>query len=60
MCGRYGLPEDHPMMIDAFDIKTDLRRDIDWNALMPRYNVAPTDQVPVVYQQDGARGLAGC
>ena len=57
MCGRYGLPEDHPMMIDAFDIKTDLRRDIDWNALMPRYNVAPTDQVPVIYQKEGARVL---
>ena len=30
MCGRYGLPDDHQLMLDAFDIKTDLRQDIDW------------------------------
>ena len=57
MCGRYGLPEDHPVMMDAFDIKTDLRRDIDWKALMPRYNVAPADQVPVIYQKENDRVL---
>ena len=39
----------------AFDIKTDLRRDVDWTSLMPRYNVAPTDQVPVIYQKNGER-----
>ena len=55
MCGRYGLPEDHPVMIEAFDIKADLRRDTDWKALMPQYNVAPTDQVPVIYQKDDDR-----
>ena len=55
MCGRYGLPGDHPQMIDAFDIRTNLRRDMDWKALMPRYNVAPTDQVPVFVHKDGER-----
>ena len=55
MCGRYGLPDEHPVMLRAFDIKAAPRRDIDWNALMPRYNVAPTDQVPVVFQKDGER-----
>ena len=55
MCGRYGLPHDHPAMLNAFDIKTDLRSDIDWSSLMPRYNVAPTDQVPVIFQRSGDR-----
>ena len=55
MCGRYGLTGDHAGMLDAFDIKADLRRDIDWKSLMPRYNVAPTDQVPVIFQKDGDR-----
>ena len=53
MCGRYGLPDDHPFMLNAFDIKVDLARDIDWNAMMPRYNVAPTDQVPVILEKHG-------
>ena len=55
MCGRYGLPDDHPAMAKAFDVRPDLRRDIDWDDLMPRYNIAPTDQVPVVYQKSGDR-----
>ncbi len=55
MCGRYALPDDHPAMLNAFDIATDLGRDIDWKSLMPRYNVAPTDQVPVVFQRDRLR-----
>jgi putative SOS response-associated peptidase YedK len=42
-------------MLQAFDIKTDPRRDVDWKALMPRYNVAPTDQVPVIFERDGER-----
>ena len=44
-------------MMDAFDIRADLRRDTDWKALMPRYNVAPTDQVPVLYQREDDRVL---
>ena len=48
MCGRYGLTDEHPAMVNAFDIRTDLRRDVDWTALMRWYNVAPTDQIPVI------------
>ena len=55
MCGRYGLPDEHPAMVKAFDVKTDLRRDINWKELMPRYNVAPTDQVPVIFEKNGKR-----
>ena len=43
--------------MDAFDIRTDPRRDVDWAALMPRFNVAPTDQVPVIFQKNGERLL---
>lgn len=55
MCGRYALPDHHPAMVEAFDVKADVARDVDWASLMPRYNVAPTDQVPVVYQKNGDR-----
>lgn len=55
MCGRFGLPGDHEAMKQAFDVSTDLQSDIDWAELMPRYNVAPTDQVPVVLERDGVR-----
>jgi putative SOS response-associated peptidase YedK len=39
----------------AFDVTLDLASDIDWSGLMPRYNVAPTDQVPVILEKDGVR-----
>ena len=55
MCGRFGLPDDHPAMLNAFDVKADLRSDVDWKVLMPRYNVAPTDQIPAVFQKGGDR-----
>lgn len=55
MCGRYGLPEDHASLQGAFDISTDLRSDVDWGELMPRFNVAPTDQVPVIIEREGER-----
>jgi putative SOS response-associated peptidase YedK len=57
MCGRYALPEDHPAMAKAFDVPTDVRRNIAWDELMPRFNVAPTDQVPVVLQKNGERQM---
>ena len=57
MCGRYGLTDDHTALMDAFDTKPDIRLDIDWNALMPRYNVAPTDQVPVIFRKESDRVL---
>jgi putative SOS response-associated peptidase YedK len=55
MCGRFGLPGDHEVMKLAFDVSTDLESDIYWAGLMPRYNVAPTDQVPVILERDGGR-----
>lgn len=55
MCGRFGLPGDHDAMKLAFDVSADLQSGIDWAGLMPRYNVAPTDQVPVVLERDGGR-----
>jgi putative SOS response-associated peptidase YedK len=55
MCGRFGLPGDHDAMKLAFDVSTDLQSDIDWAGLMPRYNIAPTDQVPVILERDGSR-----
>ena len=42
-------------MVDTFDVKPDPRRDVDWDGLMPRFNVAPTDQVPVIFDRDGER-----
>ena len=57
MCGRYGLPGDHPALLNAFDIKIDLGHNVDWSSVMPRYNVAPTNQVPVIFQKGGVRVL---
>ena len=42
-------------MAKAFDVRTDPGRDMDWDALMPRFNVAPTDQVPVIFERNGER-----
>ena len=58
MCGRFGLLQHHEVMKRAFDVSADLESGIDWAGLMPRYNVAPTDQVPVVLEKNGDR-MAG-
>ena len=42
------------MIRDAFDIKSG-PEDIDWAALQPRYNIAPTDQVLTVMADNGER-----
>ena len=55
MCGRFALPADHAAMAAAFDITADLRSDVDWMAMMPRHNVAPTDQVPVIFNKGDER-----
>ena len=54
MCGRYSIHRDQPELRDSFDIKSG-PEDIDWSALEPRYNVAPTDQVLTVVGTDGDR-----
>ena len=51
MCGRFGLPNNHQTMINNFNIKVDLGKRAHWNILMPRYNVAPTDQIPVIFNK---------
>ena len=38
-------------MINNFNIKVDLGKRAHWNILMPRYNVAPTDQIPVIFNK---------
>jgi putative SOS response-associated peptidase YedK len=42
-------------MAGEFEARAAGGRDVDWASVMPRYNVAPTDQVPVVYQKNGVR-----
>jgi putative SOS response-associated peptidase YedK len=55
MCGRYSLHRDHPEIQQAFDFKSG-PEDIDWSALEPRYNIAPTDQVLTVVANGERRG----
>jgi putative SOS response-associated peptidase YedK len=52
MCGRAKLPD------DVSEIKLDLKIDFDEIAdYRPRWNAAPTSQLPVVISQDGERTL---
>jgi putative SOS response-associated peptidase YedK len=44
MCGRYRLSRRKQVVEDYFDVSSDIE---DWN---PRYNVAPTQSVPVIRQ----------
>jgi len=53
MCGRAKLPD------DVSEIKLDLKIDFDEiGAYRPRWNAAPTSQLPVVVSTDGERTLA--
>ena len=53
MCGRYLLTVDGEVLVDAFS----LTAPVDWQ---PRFNIAPTQSVPIVRQMepDGDRELA--
>ncbi len=53
MCGRYLLTVDGDVLVDAFSVTTP----VDWQ---PRYNIAPTQSVPIVRtpEPDGQRELA--
>ena len=42
-------------MLRAFGVAPIVENELEWTTLMPRYNVAPTDQVPVVLETDGMR-----
>ena len=57
MCGRFGIPGDYVEMANNFDISPGIERDTVWETLIPRYNVAPTDQVPAIFEKDGHRYL---
>ena len=50
-------PPRPPEIRQAFDVKSG-PEDIDWPALEPRYNIAPTDQVLTVVTYDGERRAA--
>ena len=53
MCGRYTLKAPRETIAEAFDLA-------EVPLLLPRYNIAPTQAVPVVRldQASGERGLA--
>jgi putative SOS response-associated peptidase YedK len=53
MCGRYTIYHTTTDIIDRFSV---VDRDFD---VSPRYNMAPTDNAPVVYEIEGRRKLAG-
>lgn len=50
MCGRYSITTPLEAMCQLFDVESGLN-------LRPRYNVAPTQEVPVVRAADGGREL---
>ncbi|HIT74414.1 MAG TPA: SOS response-associated peptidase [Candidatus Avipropionibacterium avicola] len=47
MCGRYATSYDPDTLVDAFDVD-----EVDDDLPGPSWNVAPTDQVPVVMERD--------
>ncbi|MDE0450077.1 MAG: SOS response-associated peptidase [Spirochaetaceae bacterium] len=51
MCGRYALYAENEELIDAFSVVADAATP----ATEPRYNIAPTQEVPVVMRPTGAR-----
>ena len=53
MCGRYSLVIGMEQLVKRFGIA---RMEAGW---VPRYNVAPTQTMPVVIGQDGSRELPG-
>ena len=57
MCGRFALPDNRESIIEAFDIATNIQVE-PAHLLTPRYNIAPTDQIPVVISNKGERNIA--
>ena len=53
MCGRYALYAETQELIDTYGIE----RDAHTPQLQPRYNIAPTQQVPVIVLERGVRRL---
>lgn len=55
MCGRYSLTRRQEEVAERFGIEQLL---VENEALRPRYNIAPTQTVPVILDKDGERVLA--
>ncbi len=53
MCGRYNLVDND----DTQSLMDDLKVSIGRTDITDFYNLAPTDQIPVIYEEDGARAL---
>ena len=54
MCGRYNLITDAEALVDFFEIEHTL---FDLSALEPRYNIAPSQDVPIVRDSGKVREL---
>ena len=54
MCGRYNLITDVQALIDFFEIDQTL---LDASALQPRYNIAPSQDAPIVRHTGTGREL---
>lgn len=54
MCGRYNVTTDAQAMIDFFEVEQTL---FDLNAWRPRYNVAPSQNVPIIRDTGEGREL---
>ena len=55
MCGRFGIADDAVSMVNAFGIDPSITIFENLGACMPRYNVAPTDQIPVIFEKNNRR-----
>jgi len=55
MCGRYNLITDAEALIDFFEIEQTL---FDVSELQPRYNIAPSQDVPIIRDTGNGRELA--
>ena len=54
MCGRYNLITDAQALVDFFAIEQTL---FDASAVLPRYNIAPSQEVPIVRDTGNGREL---
>jgi putative SOS response-associated peptidase YedK len=59
MCGRYETHHTEAEILARFDTQQVIRDLLDPPVFEPRFNVAPTDRMPVVVISGGARALTG-
>ena len=55
MCGRFGIADDAVSMVNAFGIAPSTTIFENMGAGMPRYTVAPPDQIPVIFEKNNRR-----